>query len=166
MSDSSVEVSAFRVDKHRAAATLILSDGKSVAGWFFLADSCRDHAGPERIKDLLNGDRGFFPFERNAAGGRRTALYNRDHVVCVQLEGDDEPHRDPGYDIATRRAIAMLLSNGRRLNGLVSVYRPQGRDRLSDYAHSPEIFRYLETADGAVIVNVQHVLELEETDLP
>ena len=30
------------------------------------------------------------------------------------------------------------------------VYRPSGRDRLSDYARAPEAFRYVETADGTV----------------
>jgi len=165
MSTSWVDASALRVDKHRAAATLTLSDGQSVDGSFFLADSCRDHTGPEGIKDLLNGDRGFFPFELNMRGVRRTALYNRDHIVYVRLVGNEESHRDPGYDIATRRAVAMLMTNGRRLQGVVRIFCPEGRDRLSDYARSSETFRYLETTDGAFVVNVRHVLALEETEL-
>ena len=46
------------------------------------------------------------------------------------------------------------------------VYRPSGRDRLSDYARGPEIFRYVETADGTVIVNADHIVELRETTEP
>ena len=59
----------------------------------------------------------------------------------------------------------MLLSNGLRLRGSVRVYRPKGRDRLSDFARASESFRYLEAPDGTYLVNVRHLLELaEETD--
>jgi hypothetical protein len=44
----------------------------------------------------------------------------------------------------------------------VRVYRPQGRDRLSDWAHGGERFRYIETDTATVIVNVDHVLEARE----
>jgi hypothetical protein len=44
----------------------------------------------------------------------------------------------------------------------VSVYRPAGRDRLSDYARSDEIFRYVESGDCTVIVNSAHLVELGE----
>ena len=57
----------------------------------------------------------------------------------------------------------MLLSNGEMVDGRVRVYRPTGRDRLSDYARLPEAFRYVETADATVIVNSAHIVELRET---
>jgi hypothetical protein len=56
----------------------------------------------------------------------------------------------------------MALSNGTTLAGCVRVYRPQGRDRLSDYTRTPEVFRYLEAADGIYIVNLRHVVQLLE----
>jgi hypothetical protein len=155
-------LSEFRVEKSRTEATLTLSSGSSVRGSFFVAGNSRTHAGPEHIKDVLNGETGFFPFEVAGAAGSSTILYNRDHLVMAKLGDTDEARSDPGYDVATVRTVSLLLSNGARLRGTVRVYRPQGRDRLSDFARAAEPFRYLETEDATYLFNVRHVLELAE----
>jgi hypothetical protein len=155
-------ISEFRVQKSRAEATLTLSNGTSVHGWFFTSGNCRSHPGPEGVKDVLNSERGFFPFDVDRPGGCETILLNRDHILFVQLTDRTEPRRDPGYDVATERKVAMLLSNGTRLRGAVRVFRPQGRDRLSDFARNDEMFRYLEAENATYIVNVRHLLELAE----
>ena len=156
-------MSEFRIEKRRTEATLTLATGATVRGCFFLAASSASHAGPERVADLLNAEGGFFPFEL-AGGAADTVLYNRGQVVLVTLVEDTvEAQLDPGYSVATERRVRMLLSNGRALEGHVRVYRPTGRDRLSDYARAPEVFRYLETREGTVIVNAHHIVELRET---
>jgi hypothetical protein len=155
--------SQFRVEKARTNATLFLSNGLSLRGAFFVAGSSATHAGPERVKDVLNAEQGFFPFEvSDEEGARQTKLYNRAHVMYVELDGNAEATLDPAYGIATRRTVAMLFSNGDHLNGIVRVDRPQGNDRLSDFARSPEEFRYLETEASTYLVNVHHLIELVE----
>jgi hypothetical protein len=155
-------MSQFRVEKRRVEAELTLSSGHSVRGIFFLAGSCSRHAGPERVADLLNAQDGFFPFE-TAPEPAATILVNRAHVISVRLlEQPDEPQLDPGYAVAPERRVIMLLSNGTALSGSVRVYRPEGRDRLSDYAQSPDTFRYLECADGTFVVNRAHIVNLRE----
>ncbi len=76
----------------------------------------------------------------------------------------DEAHGEAAYEVAKRAAVSMLLSSGHRLTGLVRLYCPQGRDRLSDYTRADETFRYLETSDALLIVNFRHVLELSEVE--
>jgi hypothetical protein len=155
--------SEFRVEKARSDATLFLTNGTSSRGNFFVSGGAPSHAGPERIKDVLNAGPGFFPFEVLGAGGAtQTILYNREHIVFVELAGNHEPALDPGYDVAMRRDVAMLLSSGTRLHGVVSIYRPHGCDRLSDFARSPEPFLYLETRNATYLVNVNHLIELVE----
>jgi hypothetical protein len=157
-------MSQFRVEKHRAEAELTLAGGAAVRGWFFLASSTAHHLGPERVADLLNAETGFFPFSPAGGTADDTVLINRAHVILVKLlERTDEPQVDPGYDIATQRHVVMRLSNGSTLGGAVRVYRPAGRDRLSDYARLPEIFRYVESADGVFVVNSAHIVDLRET---
>jgi hypothetical protein len=155
-------VSEFRVEKGKADAVLTLADGSTVRGRFFVAASSATGDGPERVKDLLTAESGFFPFEVSDAGAARTLLYNRAHVIMVELAGDDEPRRNPGYDIAQQRSVSLLLSNGARMPGTVRVYRPRGRDRLSDFARSDETFRYVEIPGATLIVNVAHIIELSE----
>ena len=91
--------------------------------------------------------------------GPRTVLFNRDHVVTVVLS-DNEASRDPGYTVATRRTVSMRLSTGEQITGAVCVYRPEGRDRLSDWARQSEVFRYVETDDKTIIVNSAHIVEI------
>jgi hypothetical protein len=157
-------VSEFRIEKRRAEAALTLTTGSTVKGCFFLSGSSASHAGPERVADLLNAETGFFPFEVNAGSTPYTVLFNRTQLVLVALlEETGEAQLDPGYNVASERAIRILLSNGQAVVGRVRVYRPSGRDRLSDYARAPEIFRYVETAAGTVVVNAEHIVELRET---
>lgn len=156
-------MSEFRVEKHRAEAELTLSTGTRVKGAFFLSDASAGHAGPERVGDLLNGEHGFFPFELAGGVNPRTVLFNRAHVTTIALPPNvTEARLDPGYDLATKRRVSILLSTGTRVVGTVSVYRPIGRDRLSDFAHVEESFRYLETSDRTLIINSAHIVELLE----
>jgi hypothetical protein len=152
--------SEFRVEKKRADAELVLTTGAVVKGCFFLWGSSHAHSGAERVGDLLNEQAGFFPFELERG---ETALYNRAQIVLVRLPSEAvEAQLEPGYEVATRRIVSMLLTTGERVAGTVSVYRPAGRDRLSDYARSEETFRYVETAEHTLIVNVAHLVELRE----
>jgi hypothetical protein len=155
-------LSEFRVEKSRANATLTLSNGNVIRGCFFLSGTSRTHAGPEGVRDVLNGDSGFFPFEAGHAGDSKTILCNRDHLVLVELQDKGEPRRVPGYDVAIEKIVTMLMSNGTRLKGAVRVFLPHGSDRLSDFARGPETFRYLEAESATYIINVHHLVELTE----
>ena len=157
-------MSEFRVEKGKAAAILTLSSGATVCGCFFLAGLNAAQSGPERVGDLLNAEEGFFPFEVTGPRGAQTVLYHRRHVMMVSLENHREPEAEPGYDVALRLWVSMLLSNGSRVSGAVRVYCPPGHERLSDYARTPDTFRYLETSADTLIVNIGHVIELVETE--
>lgn len=157
------DVSEFRVEKRRAEAALTLTTGATVRGCFFLAGERASHGGPERIADLLNVETGFFPFELTGASRPYTVLFNRAQVIVVTLlESTVEAQLDPGYSVATEREVHVLLSNGERIEGRVRVYRPTGRDRLSDYARVPDMFRYIETDDATLVINSAHIVELRE----
>jgi hypothetical protein len=157
--------SEFRVEKRRTDAVITLSSGPSVCGVFFTAGGSSRHAGPERVADLLNSEPGCFPFETRVGEHVQTVLYNRSQVVMVALT-DDEARLDPGYDLAARWVVSALLSTGQRVVGAVRVYRPPGRDRLSDWARLPETFRYIETEQTTLLVNLAHIVEIREVAEP
>jgi hypothetical protein len=93
--------------------------------------------------------------------GTRTVLINCAHVVTVSI-ADPEAALDAGYHVATRRFVSMRLSSLQRVTGTICVYRPEGHERLSDWTHQPEVFRYLETADRTLLVNTNHIVEVSE----
>jgi len=153
-------MSQFRFEKDRVGAELTLVTGKTVAGSFFVAGSLVAHGRPERVGDLLNAEDGFFPFQH--ADGT-TSMYNRAHVVMVALsDGVAEAEQEPGYDIAKLRGVVMTLSTGTLVAGTVAIYKPSGRDRLSDYARGEERFRYVVTPGRTLLVNSTHIVELGE----
>jgi hypothetical protein len=160
--DIDPKVSGFRIEKARNHASLTLANGQTVFGCFFVAGASLRSTGQERVIDVLNDEAGFFPFEVHDDGPVRTVLYNRSHIIMVIL-ANPEARRDPGYEVATERRVSLELSNGRSLDGSVRVYRPEGRDRLSDWARHPDRFRYVEAGDATVIVNVAHIIDVSET---
>ena len=156
-------MSQFRVEKRRAEAELTLATGATLHGSFFLAASTPTQIGPERVADLLNAETGFFPFDSVRGAETGTIVVNRAHVVAVRLlEPVAEAQLAPGYRVATERHVVMTLANGTRLEGSVRVYCPKGRDRLSDWARSADVFCYLERPDTTFIVNTAHVVEVRE----
>jgi hypothetical protein len=152
-------MSEFRVEKRREAAELTLVTGTTVSGSFFLAGSSQLHTGPERVGDVMNFEPGFFPFESGAG----TTLINRAHVLKVMLPARMiEAELDAGYDVATRRTVKLLLTTGESITGNVVIFRPPPRNRLSDYAHSDERFRYVELPDRTILINSAHIVALTE----
>jgi hypothetical protein len=157
-----VQVSSlFRVEKRRADAVLTFVGGATVTGCFFIAGGTARHEGVERVSDLLNSEAGFFPFEVQRSEGPETVLYHRARVITVQVF-DDEARQDPGYDVAKPRRVSVLLSDGRRIDGAIRVYRPAGRDRVSDWTREPETFRYVEEDGVTLIVNADHIVSITE----
>jgi hypothetical protein len=161
MATEPVTSSEFRVEKQRADAILTLTGGDSTRGCFFVASGSARHSGPERVGDLLNSGSVFFPFEVHDSVGARTEVFNRHHVVMVAI-GDNEASRDPGYGLAIRQFVSILLSTGQRVMGAIRVYQPEGRARLSDWACEPEVFRYVDIGETTVLVNMAHVIEINE----
>ncbi len=155
-------MSQYRVQKRKAAAELLLSNGRTVCGSFFLASSSAHHPGPERIIDLLNEETGFFPFECEDQWGADTTLYNRAQIAAVKVLDKADEGSVEIYEFGTERRVGMMLTTGLRVEGTIRVYLPVGRDRLSDYVRTGDRFRYIEAADGILIINFAHVVEIRE----
>lgn len=159
-------MSQFHTQISRVPGTLTLAGGDSVTGSFFVAAASPTHSGPMRVKDLLNLESGFLPFEVADAGAARTQLFNRVHIVAVTLASAEEPRSDAGYDLAVPRRVSLRLSTGAVVTGAIRIYQRPGHDRTSDYARdwTGEAFRYLERESDTLIVNMAHVLQISEID--
>ena len=160
-------MSQFHTETARVPGTLTLSNSLAVTGAFFVAAASPTHPGPMRVKDLLNLERAFFPFEVEEPSGSRTHLFNRGHVVTVTLASDTEPRIDAGYDVARSRRVSLRLSTGLEVVGAIRIYQRPGHERTSDYARdriSEETFRYLERDGDTLIINMAHVVQISEID--
>ena len=138
-----------------------VASGESVRGFSSPRGGAAHHEGAAALVELLNDEAGFSRSRSRRSAAPGTVLHNRSHVITVAVF-DDESRRDPGYDVAARRPISLLLTNGRRVEGIVRIYRPEGRDRVSDWTRQPETFRYIESDSATFIVNVAHVVTVTE----
>ena len=142
------DMMGYRVEKRRALVTITFASGQTLDGAFFLSPLAEDHAGPERIYDLLNTPRRFLPFQVDAdTDAPRVILYNRAEILTVTLpEEEIELVHDPSYQIARRETVSVLFSTGKRLVGEFHITELSEYARLSDVA-SLRKFIYFETAD-------------------
>lgn len=156
-------MSELRIDKRRVAATLTLTLGERLIGSLFLAEQAANHAGPERLLDVLNGPPGFLPFEAVSGPGarRHTMLLNRAYIAVVHADCTiDDLADDYGYQVAVKKSALLHLATGEELRGVLRVERPVGRDRLSDAVRDDAGFRYLEGGGGGLAVNLSHVVRI------
>ena len=156
------DMAAFRVRKREARATLTLVGGRTARGAFFVSETAADHTGPERIDEVLNAATRFVPFHVDADTGRATVLLlNRAHILIVSLPPTEaELVHDSSYEMARREPARLVLSNGERVAGEVHIAGPSGHARLSDVADL-NTFLPVEKPNQTVLVNVDHVVELE-----
>jgi hypothetical protein len=153
--------SEYRFEKQRVRALVLLANGESIDGHFFIASGTAHRSGPERIVDLLNTQAGFVPIEVHDPDPRHTNLYNRAHIVTVTLPSNDA-QLEPGYEVATRCDVTLRLTTGARLEGTIRIYQPEGYGRLSDWTRQSEPFQYVEIGALTTIVNTSHILEISE----
>ena len=119
--------------------------------------------GPESVRDVLNGESGFFPFDAGAPkDSTDDPLQPRPPGLCGAVRTRTSRAAIPATTSPSKRLVTMLMSNGMRLHGAVRVFRPHGSDRLSDFARAAETFRYLEAENATYIINVHHLVELAE----
>ena len=149
------EPSAFRVEKYRADAVVTLTNGAAVIGHFFLAKASPTLDGSRARRRAAQLGIRLLPV-RGPRTVRRCSITGI--TSSASRSQTTRRSRDPGYGVATARTVSVLLSNGQHIQGTVRVYRPEGRDRLSDWARHGPRFRYIETAHATFIINVDHIV--------
>ena len=113
-------MSQFRVEKRRAEAEVTLASGESRRGCFFLSSSSAVHAGPERVKDVLNFESGFFPFETAdpALRARLSTLYIQEmakrgcHGYTSFYLNGAQGERELEQTVAAARETFILMRDG------------------------------------------------------
>jgi hypothetical protein len=155
-------VSEFRIEKRRTEAALTLATGATIQGCFFLSGSRATHSGPERVGDLLNAEPGFFPFE--IATGTEKVIAASDEVDAGEALVHPRKYNVEAVAFSPGRKCTCSCRPDGASRGGSYIYKPTGRDRLSDYARALEMFLYVETEGATIIINSAHIVELRETN--
>ena len=114
----------------------------------FLAPYSERRDGPETLADYLNGPRRFFPM---VAGGV-PKMINRDAILWVKFE--KLPHIIDMEITIIERLTIMELTDGSRIEGVVTIDRPHEQSRLSDVVNdSREEFVRIDDDEETYYVN-------------
>lgn len=145
----------FKLPKLRLPVELAVL-GEPLQAEIFLADFARDHAGPERIEDLLASEEAFFP----AVADGRLMLVARDSLRYLRVPRSAwEPPEGAAFDVEHR--IQVTLDDGTRFAGALRCVAPPDRARLQDCLNGCGRFFALHEEDTVVLVNRACVATVE-----
>ncbi|MBW2008271.1 MAG: hypothetical protein JRJ16_09555 [Deltaproteobacteria bacterium] len=127
----------------------IRQEGESIlSGDFFLSVISPNGQGPERIIDLLNGEKRFLPFRLE---GGEVILLRRREILTVVPVG------------LFRKIVAEIrLTSGDTLKGHIFADLPESHSRLSDFFNRCGDFFYLEAGGRGHLVNSLKVLSIRQ----
>ena len=140
-----------KLETIKRRAEVFFSDGTSESGDFFLSPRSPNHAGPESIAEVLNGERSYIPLE---SGAEKIILVQKRSIVMVLLEGD-EVRKDLAYQRPIAAQVCFL--SGENMEGTVYLDLPKSHSRLSDFLNYSKAFFYLEVGDKDYLVNSEFV---------
>jgi len=151
-------VEELQVPTHRIAVEIYTDRGEHFSGGLFVTEA-RYHT--DRIEDLrqaLNDERSFMPFE---ADEHETDCYiiNKIHVTRIRLKG--QPHDLLAEGAGGRpdgKSCRLILADGGRLEGEVTVETPWSLSRLVDKLNQAEPFLLVVTSDGVEFIQTRHIV--------
>lgn len=138
-----------KIPKYRVPVEVALA-GRIVAAQVFLADHARDHLGPERVSDRLNGDEEFIPMMNQE---QQVIVVARRSVLWVRIAASASAGENPLPGEATPYRVQLTLDDGTGLSGALRFAAPPDRARLQDCLNDAAPFVPLYTDGALVLVN-------------
>lgn len=147
-----------QVPKRRVEVELTFTGGERRKVAVFLSEQAPEHAGPERVSDVLSRRDAFFPAIDPASG--EANLVARAAVTIARLPRGAEPGDADEVTIPTEHEVKIHLRDGQRVSGMVSYVLPPERSRLVDFLNTaPPFFRLL-AGDDLLLVNREQVVRV------
>jgi hypothetical protein len=151
-------VEELQVPTHRVAVELYTDRGEHFPGALFVTEA-RYHT--DRVEDLrqaLNDERAFMPFQAEdpEAG---CGIVNKLHVTRIKLKGRPDELLAEGAEARPEgKACRLILADGTRLAGEVTVETPWSLSRLVDKLNQAEPFLLVVTSESVEFVQTRHIV--------
>ncbi len=149
---------SLRILKRPVSIDATLLDGTRHRFEVFLGESSADHAGFERLSELLVRRETFIPAVDESNAG--LTWLNTANVVLVRAPAAVDPTPDV-ETLPTEHEIELRLATGAKLKGIVSYVRPDAYSRITDFLNQ-DASPFLRLVDGetVVFVNKRHVISV------
>ena len=152
----------FQLPSTALPARLTLTHGRPRAGTIYLGARVPHHDGAETPLEMLNRRDAFFPFR--ADDDKKVLLVAKQQTIALAV--DRAPITDPDrLSAAKELRLELVLDNGAKLAGRVTMELPENRSRPLDYLNvAPEPFFAIITDETTHYVNRAHVLFVRPRD--
>lgn len=144
-----------RIPKHRIEVELVLLGAKARRVAVFLAECASEHAGAERLSDVLNRGVEFLP----AIGeGDRPVFIGTQAIGAAVVSAADEPADDAA--LPTECEVTVTLIDGQELSGALSFVQPPDRARAIDFLNDAPPFFPLVTGGRVALIHKRRVAQV------
>lgn len=149
-------INPYRVEKHSAAARLLLIDGDTLSGRLFLAPSSPSHGGSQNPAELMEEPGSVLPLRGDDG---RLLLVGRAVVAAVGVAAE----AGEGTDLVVRVPARVRLLGGHALDGALLGEAGMG-GRASDLFNAPGEWIRFEGPDAVYWLAKRHLVVLEPRD--
>jgi hypothetical protein len=153
-----------RVPTTTFTAEVVLVEGETLNGRFFVPSHTSLHPGPMRPDERLNDDADFFPFLPSAS--TEPVIVNKRQVAWVAFDvrsfpsfRDEESYEPP----AMPEHRVVVHCRGRALEGALVIDLPQYKSRVLDRLNQHERFLRIKEEHFLYYVNRDHISKVVET---
>jgi hypothetical protein len=148
-----------RVPKRRVPIEVTLTGGATRPVVLFLAEYSLEHAGPERVADLVNGPGNFIPAVD--ADTKATSFINRESIAVVRFPIDLERETPEESPLATKHEVEVTLVDGSNIRGAVSYVLPPNKARMNDFLNESDVFFRVLEKSRVALVNKRQVAQVD-----
>lgn len=152
----------FQLPSTPLAARLTLTHGRPRSGTIYLGARVPLHDGAETPLEMLNRRDAFFPFRADV--DKKVLLVAKQQTIVLAV--DRAPITDPDrLSAAKELRLELVLDNGAKLAGRVTMELPENQSRPLDYLNAaPVPFFAITTDESTHYVNRAHVLFVRPRD--
>lgn len=153
----------YSVPKESVQVRAVMTAGKPQAGTAFVAEAARDHAGHQRLEDMLNEPELFFPL---VGRNRFTLLNKRNLLYLTTADAPELEYYNRLAHFARGERVHLHLRGRHTLTGTLLIEMPEGMDRVQDYLNSGRNFLPLLVRKELAIVNCASIVSLTLAKTP
>ncbi|HWR73944.1 MAG TPA: hypothetical protein VN604_12305 [Nitrospirota bacterium] len=137
----------FAVPKEKQQVKVHLLGGEALAGSIFLEYKPEAVTVYQKVASFLEDRTSFFPI---AVGELKPQIVGKTSVKILEIE---YPEDESIFSLKRIENVAVMLSDGSRIDGLLMADVPEERDRLSDCLNLPERFLSLRLSGKILFIN-------------
>jgi hypothetical protein len=151
-----------RVPTATFSAHVVLADGASLHGRFFVPSHTSLHPGPMRPDERLNDETDFFPFL--VGDSTEPVIVNKKQVAWVTFEIANLPSpSDDDYEaVSAPEHRVQVQCRGQKLEGVLLIDLPGYKSRVLDRLNHPERFLRIKEGQRLYYVSRDHISTVVE----